>query len=52
MRTNSHDMEAGMELRSESNAPPPWADALEEAHYIITRLVPVILEKITEVWQV
>ncbi|XP_073962662.1 syntaxin 16 [Choristoneura fumiferana] len=38
MRNNSHDMEAGLELRSESNAPPPWADALEEAHYIITRL--------------
>ncbi|XP_048000916.1 syntaxin-16 [Leguminivora glycinivorella] len=37
MRSNSNDMEAGMEIRSE-NAPPPWTDALEEAHYIITRL--------------
>lgn len=34
----SHDAEAAMEMRSESNAPPPWTDALEEAHYIITRL--------------
>lgn len=39
MRRNSHDMEAGMELRSESHAPPPWTDALEEAHYVITRFV-------------
>lgn len=38
MRRNSHDMEAGMELRSDSHAPPPWTDALEEAHYVITRL--------------
>lgn len=38
MRSNSHDMEAGIELRTESNAPPPWTDALEEAHYVITRL--------------
>ncbi|XP_045455903.1 syntaxin-16 [Melitaea cinxia] len=38
MRSNSHDMEAGMEMRSDSNAPPPWSDSLEEAHYIVTRL--------------
>ncbi|KAL0811646.1 hypothetical protein ABMA28_009098 [Loxostege sticticalis] len=38
MRANSRDMEAGIELRSEGVAPPPWTDALEEAHYVITRL--------------
>ncbi|CAH2056941.1 unnamed protein product, partial [Iphiclides podalirius] len=38
MKSNSRDLEGGMELRSESNAPPPWTDALEEAHYVITRL--------------
>ncbi|XP_072948097.1 syntaxin-16 [Epargyreus clarus] len=38
MRSNSHDLESGMELRSDSHAPPPWTDALEEAHYVITRL--------------
>ncbi|XP_046973406.1 syntaxin-16 [Vanessa cardui] len=38
MRSNSHEMEAGLELKSESNAPPPWSDSLEEAHYIVTRL--------------
>ncbi|KAM3956633.1 syntaxin 16 [Aphomia sociella] len=38
MRSNSHDAEAAMELRSDSHAPPPWTDALEEAHYVITRL--------------
>ncbi|CAK1590767.1 unnamed protein product [Parnassius mnemosyne] len=38
MRSNSRDVEGGIELRSESHAPPPWTDALEEAHYVITRL--------------
>ncbi|PZC77568.1 syntaxin-16 [Helicoverpa armigera] len=38
MRSSSHDMEAGLEMRSDSHAPPPWTDALEEAHYVITRL--------------
>ncbi|XP_049880145.1 syntaxin-16 [Pectinophora gossypiella] len=38
MRSSSHDMETGMETRADSHAPPPWIDALEEAHYIITRL--------------
>ncbi|XP_059055800.1 syntaxin-16 [Achroia grisella] len=38
MRSSSHDVEASMELRSDSHAPPPWTDALEEAHYVITRL--------------
>lgn len=27
-----------MELRQDSNAPPSWSDALEETHYVITRL--------------
>ncbi|CAB3229291.1 unnamed protein product [Arctia plantaginis] len=44
MRSNSHDMEAGMELRSDSHAPPPWTDTLEEAHYVITRLKTKISE--------
>ncbi|XP_053618081.1 syntaxin-16 [Plodia interpunctella] len=38
MRSNSQDAEAGMELRTESSAPPPWTDALEELHYVMTRL--------------
>ncbi|XP_062530451.1 syntaxin-16 isoform X2 [Bombyx mori] len=38
MRRSSHDMEAGAEMRVDSRAPPPWADALEEAHYVMTRL--------------
>ncbi|KAG6443666.1 hypothetical protein O3G_MSEX002939 [Manduca sexta] len=37
MRRSSHEMEAGVEMR-DSHAPPPWADTLEEAHYVITRL--------------
>ncbi|CAG4969010.1 syntaxin-16 [Colias croceus] len=44
MRSNSHDMEAGMEMRSESDAPPPWSDCLEETHYIISRLKSKISE--------
>ncbi|XP_038218549.1 syntaxin-16 [Zerene cesonia] len=44
MRSNSHDMEAGMELRSESDAPPSWSDCLEETHYIISRLKSKISE--------
>ncbi|CAG9571070.1 unnamed protein product [Danaus chrysippus] len=36
MRSSGHDLEAGPEPRSD--APPPWSDSLEEAHYIITRL--------------
>ncbi|XP_060807314.1 syntaxin-16 [Amyelois transitella] len=38
MRSSSQDAEAGVELRTESNAPPPWTDTLEELHYVITRL--------------
>ncbi|KAF9807046.1 hypothetical protein SFRURICE_011190 [Spodoptera frugiperda] len=38
MRSNSHDLESGLEMRTDSHAPPPWTDALEEAHYVITRL--------------
>ncbi|XP_068625002.1 syntaxin-16 [Battus philenor] len=38
MRSNSRDLEGGIESRPESHAPPPWTDALEEAHYVITRL--------------
>ncbi|CAH0403259.1 unnamed protein product [Chilo suppressalis] len=39
MRESSRDMEeGGYGLRSEEHAPPPWTDALEEAHYVITRL--------------
>ncbi|XP_039765916.1 syntaxin-16 [Pararge aegeria] len=38
MRSSSHDLEMGSEIRSDCHDPPPWADALEEAHYIITRL--------------
>ncbi|KOB69583.1 Syntaxin-16 [Operophtera brumata] len=33
MRSGSRDLEAG-----DSHLPPPWTDALEEAHYVITRL--------------
>ncbi|XP_041974581.1 syntaxin-16 [Aricia agestis] len=44
MRSDSHDLESGVELRSESSAPPPWSDVLEEAHYIITRLKTKISE--------
>ncbi|KAJ0171256.1 hypothetical protein K1T71_012806 [Dendrolimus kikuchii] len=32
------DIETGMETRQDSYAPPPWSDALEETHYVITRL--------------
>ncbi|XP_028157021.1 syntaxin-16 [Ostrinia furnacalis] len=38
MRASSRDLEAGIELRADGCAPPPWTDALEEAHYVITRL--------------
>ncbi|GBP87876.1 Syntaxin-16 [Eumeta japonica] len=35
---NDHDAESGLLERSEHHPPPPWADTLEEAQYIITRL--------------
>ncbi|KAL4706162.1 hypothetical protein ACJJTC_013627 [Scirpophaga incertulas] len=36
MHLNSRDMEMGM--RSDTCVPPPWSDALDEVHYVITRL--------------
>ncbi|XP_013137898.1 PREDICTED: syntaxin-16 [Papilio polytes] len=44
MRSNSRDLEGGIELKAESGAPPPWTDSLEEAHYVITRLRTKISE--------
>ncbi|KAI5635285.1 syntaxin-16 [Phthorimaea operculella] len=44
MRSNNHDLEASMDVRPESHAPPPWVDSLEEAHYIMTRLKTKLTE--------
>ncbi|KPJ21282.1 Syntaxin-16 [Papilio machaon] len=44
MRSNSRDLEGGIELKADTSAPPPWTDSLEEAHYVITRLRTKISE--------